>query len=338
MTSSPKPLDSNRGPDPINALQTQLEQLELEKADLEIMLENIVEHSNDLEEQVYQQNEELQVAERHVRQLNTELEARVRQRTAELEAANRDLARESAERKQAQEEALRLTQQLLEQQLRTIEQTYEAVHNGPLQELAVLLRSDLGDIAPDQLRARLVRLNEDLRGIYLSMRAAASSRRQEFFLEGGLGLSIAQPLPDLLAQVFDHTLERDFPGFETIRFQITPDFTPLVTAALTDAQKRGICLFLQEALCNIGKHALGTTRIEVICDGPSGTGDRGSDDYCMRVMDNGPGLTATPSGSDQQGTHQARALAQQLKGQFRRQTRHPQGVCCELIWPASSPA
>lgn len=34
--------------------------------------------------------------------------------------------------------------------------------------------------------------------------------------------------------------------------------------------KRGICQFLEEALCNVGKHAQGATRLEVLCQQSDG--------------------------------------------------------------------
>lgn len=311
----------------IQQLTQQVEALTAQNTDLEIILDTIVEHSTTLEQQVYQQQEELRTAERHVRQLNTALEERVRLRTAELEAANLNLAKESAERKQAQEESLALAQQLLEQRLQTIERTYEAVHNGPLQELAVLLRTDSGSFTEQQLRDRLHKLNQDLRGIYQSMRHAVSNTHDSLYLEGGLILDLATPIPALLQQTFDHTLERDFPGFRTILFQITPNFSALEATTLSTEQKRGLCLFLEEALCNVGKHALGTTRLEVTCD-------QKDDRYRISIIDNGSGLTlnALPS-TDQQGTRQAQSLAQKLSGSFQRCPHSPQGTRCELDWP-----
>jgi two-component sensor histidine kinase len=255
----------------------------------------------------------------------------VRQRTAELEAANRQLARESAERKQAQEEALQLAQLLLEQRAQTIERTYEAVHNGPLQELAVLLRAELGKMTDEQVRSHLHKINQDLRGIYQSMRAAVGSRQEALYLEGGLALDLTLPLPELLQQTFDHTLERDFPGFAGIRVQITPDLTPLAATSLSVEHKRGLCLFLQEALCNVGKHALGTTRLSAVCE-------QTAEHYRLCITDNGQGLaTASHPITDQRGTRQAQALAQQLGGKFQRSPNQPQGTLCELVWPKSLP-
>lgn len=322
------------------ALITQLtrknEAIAAQRADAEIMLETIVEHSTELEKQVCQQRDELQATERYVRQLNVVLEERVRQRTAELEAANITLARESLERKQAQEEALRLTQQLLEQRSQTIERTYEAVHNGPLQELAIMLRADVGGFTTAEMRSHLEKISQDLRGIYQSMRLSVGRHSEEIYLENGVTLSLSSPLPDLLQQIFEHTLTRDFEGYAYLRFQVTPDFSPLLRAHLSIEQKRGLCLFLQEALCNVGKHALGATQLAVVCE-------QIDDRYSLQIIDNGSALAASgddlsphplPNPSpEQQGTRQAQALAQQLSGKFERRQNAPTGTVCELIWP-----
>ena len=201
---------------------------------------------------------------------------------------------------------------------------------GPLQELAVLLRTDISSFSDDQLRSQLQKINTDLRGIYQSMRGAVNNHSQALYLEGGLTLDLGSDLPGLLLQTFEHTLERDFPGFKAILFQITPDFSPLATASLDIHHKRGLCLFLQEALCNVGKHALGTTRLDVLCQHHPET-------YYLGIIDNGQGLNTdvgTDAGVGSQGTHQAQRLATALSGCFQRRSNQPQGVRCELTWPA----
>jgi CHASE2 domain-containing sensor protein len=217
----------------------------------------------------------------------------------------------------------------LEQRRQTIERSYEAVHNGPLQHLAALLRN-IGEeeLPPEQLRERLQTLNQELRGIYESMRADLVTRRDTLYLKGSTVLDLQTPLPELLYQVYDHTLNRDFPGFATIMTYISPDFAPLETCLLSIEQKRGLCLFLEEALCNVGKHALGTTRLDVACTYQAGW-------YRIQIIDNGQSVPSSRNLEiTGQGTHQAQALAQQLKGQFQRYPNFPDGIVCELSWMA----
>jgi len=264
---------------------------------------------------------------------------------AELLALVKQLTAKTAERAnklKAQENSITLSQQLLKQRSTTLEKTYEAVHNGPLQELAVLLRDDADTALDEPLRSQLKKISQDLRGIYQSMRLAMQD--EAIYLQSGLSLDLDLPLEALLQQVFEHTLSREFPGYASLQFLITPDFTPLAAATFTLEQKRGLCVFFQEALCNVGKHAVGTTRLTIICSNTAG--QNGQDTYCLSVTDNGQtpsviesllqSLTSSPADDckeKHQGTRQAEAIAQQLNGKFKRYPNSPQGTICELCWP-----
>lgn len=208
----------------------------------------------------------------------------------------------------------------------TIERTYEAVHNGPLQRLAAILRG-LGEpeLASEQLRQQLQTFNAELRNIFEHMRQDTAARRDGLYLADDTVLDLQQPLADLLYQVYDHTLNQDLPGFSQVQTYIPPDFECLNRGRFSLEQKRGLCLFLQEALLNIGKHAIGTTRIDVTCP----VGPR---HYRLQVIDNGKGFT-TRRIHNGQGTQQAKAIAHRLRGQFRRRPNSPQGIISELIWP-----
>ncbi|MBE7384698.1 MAG: CHASE2 domain-containing protein [Leptolyngbya sp. SIO1E4] len=218
----------------------------------------------------------------------------------------------------------------MEQRRRTIERTYEAVHNGPLQHLAAMLRNtpELTH-SSEQLHTNLQTLNEELRSIYESMRRELLTRSDGFHLEGNLVLDLDAPITELLSRVYEHTLTRKLPGFATLQTYITSNFKPLKNCRLTLEQKRGLCRFLQEALCNVGKHSMNARRLDVICTQRAGW-------YSLRVIDNGtntidwdqPIVTG-------QGTQQALALARKLHGKFRRVANSPQGILCELTWPTS---
>jgi DNA-binding response OmpR family regulator len=269
----------------------------------------------------------MRATQQKVQMLNETLEIRVQQRTVELETMHQQLLHEVTERQRAHETVLKMTQQLLQQRSETIEQAYDAVHNGPLQELAIMLRTvDTGQWQQDWLYAHLQKLNSDLRGIYQAMREAARDQTEVLYLEDHCTVDLNLPILEILSQVFDCTLERDFPGFEAIPVHITPDFTPLHEASLSVHQKRSLGLFLQEALCNIGKHALGTTRIDIVCH-------RGGDRYTLQVIDNGRGIPSTGQvRADGRGTRQAEAIAGELNGTFCRRANHPRGVICEISW------
>ncbi|MBW4667801.1 MAG: CHASE2 domain-containing protein [Cyanomargarita calcarea GSE-NOS-MK-12-04C] len=86
--------------------------------------------------------------------------------------------------------------------------------------------------------------------------------------------------------------------------------------------KRGICLFMEEALCNVGKHAQGVKRVQA-------SGVYSANKYKLWVKDNGSGIK---SKLENKGTKYFRILAKQLGGEFRRESLSPRGTICELSW------
>ncbi len=218
----------------------------------------------------------------------------------------------------------------LEQRRQTIERTYDAVHNGPLQHLAVLLRTTGQEQMSDhQMRSHLQDLNQELRSIYESMRQEIANPNESFYLQDDVVLDLQTPISELLYEVYDQTLERNFPGFQTILTYIPPDFSPLENYNVSPEQKRELCVFLQEALCNVGKHAVNPTRLDVVCQHTAGW-------YHLQIIDNGTNTTelSLVQAKGGQGTTQADDLAQKLKGKFGRWPNSPQGTVCELTWPA----
>ncbi|NEP02090.1 MAG: CHASE2 domain-containing protein [Symploca sp. SIO2E9] len=217
-----------------------------------------------------------------------------------------------------------------EQRSLTIERTFEAVHNGPLQHLAVILRStEENKLSSEQLHSQLQCLNQELRSIYKSMKQEVLTQSESFYLDDHLTLDIQAPISELLYQVYECTLERDFPCLTTIKTYIPPNFAPLEEGHFTPDQKRGLCLFLQEALCNVGKHGKGATRLDVICFQEAGW-------YSLRIIDNGVGISNQSNGiASNQGTRQAQELARKLGGKFQRCPNYPQGTICELSWSMS---
>lgn len=222
-----------------------------------------------------------------------------------------------------------------------IEQVFHQIHNGPLQSLTLLMREMQQEAIPTtQLMQRLGALNTEIRAIgqNLSDRAcfdrafdqpASPSAPLEptmadhwFRLGEGSLIDLDRPLHYLLYEVYSLTLKRSLPHFKTIRVKVR-NFGPCEPEQLTLELKRDICLWLEEALCNVGKHAQAATRILVI-------GECQGDRYHLKVQDNGPGMT---SSKIRQGTQQAQRLADRLQGEFRRMNLPEAGYCCELAWP-----
>jgi CHASE2 domain-containing sensor protein/two-component sensor histidine kinase len=231
------------------------------------------------------------------------------------------------------EQELRLR---LEERQFAIEQTFNAIHSGPLQTLVGILRTAQGEATPSPFLPELQRLSQELRAVYGSVQRDAIADEPHLRMGSAIELALQAPLHELLYKVYSNTLEQELPYLKTIKFKIV-QFDPLNTSHLRLEHKRGLCRFLEEALCNVGKHAIEATRLTVIC---TQEGDR----QVIRVVDNGGGILSDtepaiqdlntniqPSGL---GTELANNLAQQLGGTFRRYPNLPRGTVCELTWSA----
>lgn len=210
-----------------------------------------------------------------------------------------------------------------------IEQAFTEIHNGPLQNLAILLREiQASDNPAKSLFPRLKALDNEIRAVGDQLIDNSKSDNLNEFLatikmrlgEGSI-LNLNHPLDELLYEVFILTLERDFPHFLTLKITIV-DFTPLNETSFDMDIKRELCYYLEEALCNVGKHAQGVTRITVI-------GEKLAGFYTLKVQDNGSGLVVDTANK---GTKNAEKLAKKLKGKFTRETLTEGGVVCCLSW------
>ncbi|MEO1183861.1 MAG: histidine kinase, partial [Cyanobacteria bacterium J06636_27] len=116
-----------------------------------------------------------------------------------------------------------------------------------------------------------------------------------------------------------------FECFHTLKVKIR-NFDPIDDRYLTRELKRDICLFLEEAICNVGKHAKGVKRIQA-------SGEYSGNKYHLWVKDNGCGIK---SKHENKGTKNCRTLANKLKGNFRRESLSPKGTICELTWTVNN--
>jgi CHASE2 domain-containing sensor protein/two-component sensor histidine kinase len=211
----------------------------------------------------------------------------------------------------------------LNERQQTIERTFDVIHNGPLQTLASLLRQvQDSQIPTPQLLTELDELNQEIRAVGERLKQEALSREESLYLSSKLTLDLKSPIHELFYQVYSSTLERDLPGFKTLKVKIR-QFDAIEEEHLSLDEKRGLCRFLEEALCNVGKHATGVTRV-------SATGKQSQGWYTLCVTDNGPGVHSDIKG---QGTKQVLSLKTKLKGQFKRESLSPKGTLCELSWP-----
>ncbi len=228
----------------------------------------------------------------------------------------------------------------VEERQMVIDQTFDAIHNGPLQTLA-RLRRQLASLPPEaptlesgpdvpvslpQLQADLDGLNRELRAVYESVRRESLQQEERIRLGSGQEISLQIPLHEIFQEIFSETLARDvdFPQFKSLKVKIRR-FDPIEDPPLTLEQKRGLCRFLEEAIGNVGKYAVAATWLKVTYTQEQGR-------YVLRVVDNGQGDYPTYKG---RGTQQAENLARQLRGQFQRQPQSPHGLICELVWPTA---
>ena len=224
------------------------------------------------------------------------------------------------------EQELRLR---LEERQFVIEQTFNAIHSGPLQTLVEILRTAQGQATPPPFLSDLQRLGQELRAVYGSVQRETEDG-QQLRIGSAIELALQAPLHELLYNVYCNALERNLPYLRPLRHKIV-QFDPLNTSHLRLEHKRGLCRFLEEAICNVGKHAAGATRLTVICA-------QEGNQQVIRVADNAASETPLTPNSQVQplglGTQLAKNLAKQLGGEFRRYPNEPNGTVCELTWSA----
>jgi CHASE2 domain-containing sensor protein len=215
-----------------------------------------------------------------------------------------------------------LRSQLNERQ-NTIQNTFTIIHNGPLQTLAYGLQHlRAQDIPYEELVGQFEKLNREIREIGEFLKLEALTKEESLRLGSGLILELNRPLHDLLYEVYSSTLERqDFEYFKTLKIKIR-NFEPIEDKYLSREYKRRICLFLEEALCNVGKHAQGVKRVQA-------SGVYVGNIYKLSVKDNGSGIK---SKQENKGTKNSKIIAKQLGGEFRRESLSPRGTICELSW------
>ncbi|MBN3911438.1 MAG: CHASE2 domain-containing protein [Nostoc sp. NMS1] len=205
----------------------------------------------------------------------------------------------------------------------TIQHTFTLIHNGPLQTLAYGLKHIRDQDVPDkELLGQFEKLDREIREIGEFLKLETLTKEESLRLGSGLILELNRPLHDLLYEVYSSTLQRkNFEHFKTLKVKIR-NFEPIDEKYLTMEHKREICLFLEEALCNVGKHAEGVKRVQA-------TGVYGETEYNLCVKDNGSGIK---SKLENKGTKHSKLLAKQLGGEFRRESLSPGGTICELSW------
>lgn len=211
----------------------------------------------------------------------------------------------------------------IHERTRTIDYTFTTIHNGPLQTLANALSSlRTQESPPEKLILQLEKLNHEIRDIGEFLKQEALNTEEVLRLGSGSVLDLNKPINELFYEVYSSTLQReDLKYLSAIKVK-TRLFEPIDDKYLNIEYKREICQFLEESLCNIGKHAKGAKHIQV-------TGKNHDGYYTLSVKDNGCGIK---SFTESKGTKQCKNLANKLAGQFKREPISPNGCLCEITW------
>ena len=206
----------------------------------------------------------------------------------------------------------------------TIEYTFTIIHNGPLQTLANTLSNLRTQQLPqEKIILQLEKLNSEIRDIGDFLKQEALNSEEILRLGSGLILDLNKPVNELFYEVYSSTLQRnDLKYLSTIKVK-TRSFEPIEDKHLNIGYKRELCQFLEESLCNVGKHAKGAKRIQV-------TGKNLDGWYILSIKDNGFGIS---NYTESKGTKQCKNLAHKLAGTFKRESISPKGCLCEITWP-----
>ncbi|MFP5269404.1 CHASE2 domain-containing protein [Coleofasciculus sp.] len=215
----------------------------------------------------------------------------------------------------------------LEVRQRTIEQTFNRIHNQPMQTLAYVIKQVQDqDLSSEMMVVKLQQVKAEIWDVceYLKWEALSQyklSKNKTLQLSNDLIFDLEFPIHELFYTVSRHTLERDLPEFKTLKIKVL-EFAAIAEEDFNFEQKRGLCEFIEEGLCNVGKHAVGVTRLKVIGKIQDGW-------YSLSIQDNGVGIRSLAEGH---GTKQCKRLAKQLAGEFKRESISGQGTLCELTW------
>ena len=206
----------------------------------------------------------------------------------------------------------------------TIEYTFTIIHNGPLQTLANALSNlRTQELSQEKIILQLEKLNTEIRDIGDFLKQEALNNEEILRLGSGLILDLKKPVNELFYEVYSSTLQRnDLKYLCAIKVK-TRSFEPIDDKHLDIEYKRELCQFLEESLCNVGKHAKGAKRIQV-------TGKNLDGWYTLSIKDNGCGIN---SSTESKGTKQCKNLAHKLAGTFKRESISPRGCLCEITWP-----
>ena len=222
-----------------------------------------------------------------------------------------------------QKKLLEIESQRTEDRRKVIERTFDIIHNGPLQSISIILskiRSDQESCF--KMEHELETLSQEIRIIGNYLKQEGLTYEQTLYLKDGDKLDLRNELHELFYQVYRKTLERDFPIFKSLKVNLR-SFDSISSESINFEVKRELCRFLEESICNVGKHSVKATSLKV-----EGKYSKGF--YTLMIQDNG--FAEIQINRKGKGTEQAQRLANKLSGQFHRSHIPEVGTLCSLHW------
>jgi CHASE2 domain-containing sensor protein len=214
------------------------------------------------------------------------------------------------------------------QRSQAIAETFNAIHNGPLQELSLLLQAVRSEsISLPEIDRSLGNLNQQIRTIGEALRTnmdRGGKSSEILVLGNGDRIDMNMPLNEILYLVADKVVYSDrHPNLIDLRIKII-DFQEVPNeSSLSIDLQRQLCQFLEEAIGNVDKYAQSATKLQLI-------GKVFKDVYRLSIENNGCGQISNRIGS---GTTQAQLLAKSLNGKFQRSyNASGDGVICSIEW------
>jgi CHASE2 domain-containing sensor protein len=216
--------------------------------------------------------------------------------------------------------------EIANQRHQAISETFNAIHNGPLQELSLLLQAIKSrSISLPEIDRSLGKLNQQIRQIGESLRSSSVEEIESILVLGdGSQINLTMPMNEIFYAVVDRTAyNHSYPNLDHLKTRIINFEEVPNESKLGIDRKRQLCQFLEEAIGNVGKYAEGATRLQLI-------GKVNGDLYRLSIEDNGRGQISSRVG---EGTKEAQRLAASLNGRFiRSQKSSGNGVICSIEW------
>jgi CHASE2 domain-containing sensor protein len=216
--------------------------------------------------------------------------------------------------------------EIASQRHHAISETFNAIHNGPLQELSLLSQAVKSrSINLPEIDRSLGKLNQQIRQIGESLRSSSvEDIRSILVLGDGAQVNLNLPLNEIFYEIIDRVAYNNtYPNLTNLKTKIINFEEVPNEHKLGIDRKRQLCQFLEEAIGNVGKYAEGATRLQLI-------GKVDEDLYRLSIEDNGRGQISSRVG---EGTKEARRLAASLNGKFiRSQNLLGNGVICSIEW------